>query len=135
MTYGLLTDMPNVARVVFIAMAVLWAHDGVAQTQFITPTDVTGVSWYGAQNHPTNLINSSGLSTNSPEGTHDNDSVAINQWLAGTGVPGAGIAVVSNQVLVFNLGQSYDLTKTYVWQQNQGNPDSGGLWKLRAVSN
>ena len=135
MSYGLKICMSNVARAVFVAMAVLWAHDGVAQTQFITPTDVTAVSWYVPQNHPTNLINSAGLSTNTPEGTHDNDSVAINQWLAGTGTPGAGIAVVSNQVLVFDLGQTYDLTKTFVWQQNQGNPASGGLWKLRAVSN
>jgi len=93
-------------------------------TAFITPVAVKASSNYGGFVPSTNLINSSGLSENTIQGTHDNNGSAQGMWHAGDTDDGLGGPVgfppaVNTQKVWFDLGQAYDLTDLYVWNHNQ----------------
>lgn len=108
-----------------------------AFAEFLIPTGVSVSGWWNpTQGGRDNVINGSGLSEESALGTHDNNNIAETMWFAGVGEGvGGGPPVVADQFLIFDLGASYDLSKAYIWQMNQGHPAAGGLWKLRGTEN
>jgi len=109
------------------------ASSGVAEAALVTPVNAWSTSYWAVSPYacsPNNLVNSSGLSANTPTGTHDNHSFANTMWIAGhldgglggpTGTIGNPPSVAS-QAVVFDLGSTYNLTGTYVWNQNQNHP-------------
>jgi len=109
-----------------VAIALLLTGGGVAQAALITPTGVTASNSYSGA--PVGkLIDSSGLDFNTAAGTHDNQGLAATMWMSNGGT-------VANEWLVFDLGQSYDLTQAYIWQQNQGHAvNAGGARNTRTL--
>jgi len=103
------------------AIALLLSVNGVSEAALVTPTGVTATGWWDSSVHPSNLINGSALSLNSPAGTHGNHFLAETMWFAGLGPgTGGGAPIVANQEVVFDLGGTYDLAQAHIWQMNQG---------------
>ena len=75
---------------------------------WITPSNVTATSEYsnGPADH---LIDGSGLSDNNQWGLHGDDTRDY-MWLSASGV------IIPDQELVFDLGESHELSEAHVWQ-------------------
>jgi len=93
----------------------------------ITPTTVKATSyWVAVDGNHNNVINGSGLSGGGSvlAQTHNNASNASTMWHGGPndgglGGPTGNPPTVSGQRLEFDLGGSYALTNTHVWNHNQ----------------
>jgi len=126
-----------------VLLGVLLASGGVSQAAFVTPVNAWSTSYWARDGvHTLDLINSSGLSVNSPAGTHDNHLTAATMWITGFADGGLGGPIggfpsppppVASQAVVFDLGRAYDLTGTYVWNQNQKHPTAGNLYLSRGT--
>ena len=92
-----------------------------ARAAFLTPAGVTASSNFDTGTPGTgaiNLINPAFLTVNSPLGTHDNNGNAQDMWNSQVlSSPSAA----ANEFLIFDLGSVYNLTGTYVWNENQVN--------------
>ena len=120
----------------------------VSSAEEITPVGVLATSEFGAIDvfgdgnessvFATKLIDGSGLEDfegtpdNSLDDYHDNDSGSSNAWHSGdmdAGIPGGTDddgdpftpPLVNEQVLEFDLGGLFKLSRVHVWQQNQSN--------------
>ena len=103
-----------------------WSFTTGIETLFITPvTALASSEWSDAFVNSANLVNSSGLSVNTENGTHESNGIAANMWFAGNvdgplpGDPSGNPPIVADQEVVFDLGTGYNLLETYVWNQNQ----------------
>ena len=105
----------------------------ITVVDFITPIGVTSVTEYtGGNGAPViRLIDGSGLSANSPSGTHDNHEIAESMYMSNGAIAGN----VANEEIVFDLGSDYDLNTAYVWQMNQGHAvNAGGARNTRTMN-
>lgn len=120
----------------------------VSSAEEITPVGVLATSEFGAIDvfgdgnessvFATKLIDGSGLEDfegtpdNSLDDYHDNDSGSSNAWHSGdmdAGIPGGTDddgdpftpPLVNEQILEFDLGGLFKLSRVHVWQQNQSN--------------
>ena len=134
------------ARFDAIGLAVL-TMTAFGWADVITPVGVRGTSEFGAVDifgdgnlsdvFVSDLIDGGGLIDieNTPDNVlddlHDNDALSTNGWHAGdfaAGLPGGTDGddewltppAVDQQVLEFDLGGLFDISKTHIWQQNQG---------------
>jgi hypothetical protein len=100
-----------------------------AAAQAIVPVSVQASSTYGADQTPANLINGSGLAGSGEvlARTHDNQGSAMTMWHS------AGGAVASTWVQ-FDLGISYTLSGTHVWNMNQANLTGRGVRSVRILT-
>jgi len=134
-----------------------------AWAEVVTPVGVKGTSQFGAVDvfgdgnfsdvFVDDLISGSGLAdvngtpANPLDDLHDNDIFSANAWHSGdfaAGLVGAAGALdgdgdpftaglVDRQVLEFDLGKSFQLTKLHIWQQNQGGFFGPAAAPLRGV--
>ena len=135
--------MDRTKGLAIVAFALLLASGPVAEAAFVTPNNALSTSYWAHDGVDTlNLINSSGLSANSPAGTHDNHLTAATMWIAGDGDGGLGGPTggfpsppppVASQEVVFDLGRTHDLTGAYVWNQNQVHPAAPLLYQSRGT--
>ncbi len=119
------------------SMAVALALVGVDASRganIITPTDVFSTSLDAPAQVPDNLINGSGLSGIGPveTQTHDNNFQALTMWHVGPddgglGGPTGSPPVVDDQALIFDLGGTFSLLGTYIWNHNQSALTSRGV--------
>jgi len=123
-----------------VVCALFLAGGGLAEAAFITPTNAWSSSYWSANGcSPSKLINSAGLSANSPAGTHDNHSLASTMWMAGPtdgglGGPTGNPPNVASQEVVFDLGATHNLAQAHIWQMNQGHAvNAGGVRNTRTM--
>jgi len=126
----------NVLTLAVLAMAILILTTTSANAEFLTPVSVTATSWWDVtQGNIQNLISGSGLSENTASGTHDNSGNASTMWFASDAQGGrGGPGVVADQEVIFDLGESYNLSQAYIWNQNQGHAvNAGGARNTRTM--
>ena len=97
----------------FVALMAMVFTTAPANADFLTPVSVTASSYdiYHGPNLPENMIDISGLSTNSVDGEH-----VGGMWRS------ARYTAPADQWAIFDLGDKYNLTQAYIWNYRQGSP-------------
>lgn len=96
----------------------------LADASIITPVSATASSNYGPtpyQYGPQWLIDGSGLTGTGPTATHTNVNSPNLFWHSNTGI------VVPNQWIEFDLGDTYNVSNTLIWQLAQSGLTTRGI--------
>lgn len=97
---------------------------GTAGGDVIQPVDIDFSSELSPRN-AVDIINGNGLTGTDTSATHN--ATVSDMWLSGAGED------ITEQWLRFDLGNTYDVTKIYIWQYNENNASNAD--NIRGVSN